>query len=176
MRIAVTGTPGTGKTTVARELAKTLGYRYIDLGTFAVERGLAIEDDDERETKIIDEKELKELLKGKDDVVFDGHYAEMLDPEIVFVIRAPPKVLKERLSKRFNPEKVRENLLAEILDACLISAVERNEKTRIFEIENISRKKTMKKILELVEKGTVGESIAFKPTRRYLTEETLELL
>ena len=37
-------------------------------------------------------------------------------------------------------------------------------------------RKTMKKILELVEKGTVGESIAFKPTRRYLTEETLELL
>ncbi|MCD6398342.1 MAG: AAA family ATPase, partial [Candidatus Aenigmarchaeota archaeon] len=31
MKIGITGTPGTGKTEVSKELSKLLNYKYIDL-------------------------------------------------------------------------------------------------------------------------------------------------
>ena len=53
MIIAVTGTPCTGKTMVSKKIAGTLGYRYIDVGEFAEKYNLIIEEDTERETKIV---------------------------------------------------------------------------------------------------------------------------
>jgi adenylate kinase len=176
MRIAVTGTPGTGKTTVAKALAERGGYRYIDLGGFAEENGLILDKDTQRDTKIVNEEALKKQLKNMDNVIFDGHYAEQLKPDIIFVIRTPPKILKERLAKKFGPEEVKENLLAEILDSCLISAVEHNEKTNVFEIENRSQEETLEKILRLIAERKIEESVAFKPTKRYLSEKNLDLL
>ena len=176
MIIAVTGTPCTGKTVVSKKIAETLGYRYIDVGEFAEKYNLIIEEDAERETKIVDEKKLKKLLKHEDDVVIDGHYSEIVNSDIVFVLRCPPKILKERLSKKFGPEKVKENLLAEILDSCLISAAEKNDNTTVFEIENISTEKTVEKILTLIRNKKIEESIAFKPTCKYLNDENLNLL
>jgi len=176
MIIAVTGTPCTGKTVVSKKIAETLGYRYIDVGEFAEKYNLIIEEDAERETKIVDEKKLKKLLKHEDDVVIDGHYSEIVNSDIVFVLRCPPKILKERLLKKFSPEKVKENLLAEILDSCLISAAENNDNTTVFEIENISTEKTVEKILTLIRNKKIEESIAFKPTCKYLNDENLNLL
>lgn len=43
---------------------------------------------------------------------------------VVFVLRCDPRTLEKRLNrKRWKPSKVRENVLAEMLDACLIDAV-----------------------------------------------------
>jgi adenylate kinase len=42
----------------------------------------------------------------------------------VFVLRCHPRILKRRLrAKGWNQRKIRENLLAEILDICLISSI-----------------------------------------------------
>jgi len=176
MRIAVTGTPCTGKSTISKKIAEILNYRYIDIGNFAEKNNLIIKKDPERKTDVVDEKKLKKLLKNLDNIVLDGHYSELLDPDIVFVLRCPPEILKERLKKKFSKKKVRENLLAEILDSCLISAAQNNDHTIVFEIENLSIEKTVEKMIELIKNRSVEESIAFKPTCRYLTEKNLDLL
>lgn len=38
MKIAITGIPGVGKTTIAKALAKKLGYQYIDLNKLIIEK------------------------------------------------------------------------------------------------------------------------------------------
>ncbi len=176
MRIAVTGTPGTGKTTMAQIIAEKLEYRYINLGKFAENHGLAVEEDAERNTRVVDEESLKNIVRDMDNVVFDGHYAEQLDPDITFVLRCPPQMLKTRLEKKFGPKKVRENLLAEILDSCLVSAAEHNDPEKVFEIENTSIEKTIEKIMRLIKEKRPLESIAYKKTCTYLNEDNLTLL
>ncbi|MEM4053288.1 MAG: AAA family ATPase, partial [Ignisphaera sp.] len=46
--IVVAGVPGTGKTSVSRELASLTGFQLIELGRYALERGLVTGFDDER--------------------------------------------------------------------------------------------------------------------------------
>ncbi|MFH1786930.1 MAG: adenylate kinase family protein [archaeon] len=134
MRISVTGTPGTGKHTIARRLAERLKFELIDLGSFAKEKGLTTPDE-ERHTLEVNVKKLKELLKDKGDVIFVSNYAELIPADIVFVIRCHPGELVKRLVARNYPfKKVRENAEAECLDYCLQQALEHNQ--LVAEIDN----------------------------------------
>jgi adenylate kinase len=73
MLIAITGTPGVGKSTVAKILAEKLGYEYIDLKEFALEHNIGEEKEGELELDVDElsywvEKELKNK-----NAVIDGH-------------------------------------------------------------------------------------------------------
>ena len=59
----VTGTPGTGKTTVSTILSEKLGARNIELSKFAIENGYVIEDDVERDTKVVDMEALESAVQ-----------------------------------------------------------------------------------------------------------------
>lgn len=131
--IVITGTPGVGKTTVARELAKTDGYRLIELNSIAKEVGALAGQDPDRGAAIIDEtklkRELARVLKSEGaKFIIEGHYGEIVPPkfvERVVVIRLDPRILRLRLIERgYPPSKVNENVQAEILDSCLVNAVE----------------------------------------------------
>ena len=60
--VIVTGTPGTGKTTIAKKLAKKLNYHYIDVNKLISKYKLAEGYDRKRKTKIVDIKRLNKLL------------------------------------------------------------------------------------------------------------------
>ena len=60
--IAVTGVPGTGKTTIAKKLAKRLKYHYLDVNKLVSEHKLSEGYDRERTTKIVDIKKLNRFL------------------------------------------------------------------------------------------------------------------
>ena len=57
--MVVSGTPGTGKTTLAKSLAKKLKYSYIDVNEIIKENKLEEGFDKKRKSKIIDTKKLK---------------------------------------------------------------------------------------------------------------------
>ncbi|HLG24957.1 MAG TPA: AAA family ATPase [Candidatus Nanoarchaeia archaeon] len=62
--ICVTGTPGTGKTTVAKKLALKIGFLYLDINGFVSKNKLYSGYDKKRKSKIVDIKKLnKELVK-----------------------------------------------------------------------------------------------------------------
>ncbi|MGA2460767.1 MAG: AAA family ATPase [Candidatus Bathyarchaeia archaeon] len=142
--IIVTGTPGTGKTTISRQLAEEIGARYLPLTQHVSSYGLYSGVDVRRNSKVMDLKrtraDLKRLLLKEDKtIVVDSHIPDVIAPKSlvkrVLVLRCHPKVLKSRLrAKKWKQEKVQENLLAEILDACLLEAVDYYGWRPVFEI------------------------------------------
>lgn len=126
MRAALTGTPGTGKTTVA----KLLPFRLIDINALVVDEGLSLGTDPDRGCLIADVEALAERIEElapEDEaeiVILEGHFSHHFASEAI-VLRTRPAVLRERLARRGYPErKIRENLEAEALDVVLAEAVE----------------------------------------------------
>ena len=60
--IAVTGTPGTGKTTFSKKLAKKLNFYYIDVNQIISKYKLSEGYDRKRQTNVIDVKKLNKVL------------------------------------------------------------------------------------------------------------------
>ncbi len=52
MRICITGTPGVGKTAIARRLGEVLGYRVLNEKEFAIKEGIGDFDAAENELVI----------------------------------------------------------------------------------------------------------------------------
>ena len=130
--IIITGTPGVGKSEVARALSKITGRKVIDLNSLAKSsRGIRWRDAS-RDTAIVNTKALRKALRSeiKEDqqVIIEGHLADLVPDEFVriaIVLRCHPIVLMERLGRRgYSKGKIRENAEAELLDSCLIAAME----------------------------------------------------
>jgi len=143
MRIALTGTPGTGKSAVGRELAR-LGLSVVSLNSFARGRGLLGVRDRARRTREMDLAGLgraleRELPAGKG-VFLEGHVAHLLEVDHAVVLRCSPPVLRRRLAaRRYPAAKVRENSLAEALDAITAEAVARLGRRRVSELDTTRR-------------------------------------
>lgn len=125
MRVALTGTPGTGKTTLAEPLADLLGVDVIYLNEEI--RGQDLVEGYDEGTAVADLDAVRREFQGADDVVIEGHLSHHLEADVAVVLRCRPDVLYERLRKRFDDEKARENAEAEALDVVLAEAIEHQD-------------------------------------------------
>jgi adenylate kinase len=142
--ILVTGTPCVGKTTTGKALAVKLNAEYINLTDYAKANGLTLGEDKQRQTLIIDEeamsKKLAETITDSEHaIIIDGHYAAAVTPTNlvtqVFVLRRNPIELKKQMQNcGFSDAKIDENLSAEILDSCLIEALD-NQQGKVCELD-----------------------------------------
>ncbi|MEM3735311.1 MAG: adenylate kinase family protein [Candidatus Bathyarchaeia archaeon] len=144
--ILITGTPCVGKTSVARLLAVRLNAVYVNLTEFATKNNLVIGADERRGgSLIVDERRLKKAVTrlveevGEQSVVIDGHYAADVIPKKLvthaFVLRRDPVELRSFMEKAgFSGNKLWENLASEILDVCLVDALNAYGKERVCEI------------------------------------------
>ena len=157
MLIAVTGTPGTGKTSACDVLAHR-GYLVIDLDEVARKEGLVVGRDESRATDEIDVDALRERLRIPAKVaVLKSHYSHRMDVNIAVVLRCRPSVLRARLAARgWAPEKVHENVEAEAIDVVLQEAVERLP--FVFEVDttNSTPNETAEAILAILQGKTKG--------------------
>ena len=121
MLVALTGTPGTGKSSTCEELAKR-GYLVVDLDVAARELGLVERGED---GDIVDVEGLAQGFRAPTKVAFlKAHYAHRVPANVIIVLRCQPRQLWERLSERGWAEgKVRENVEAEAIDVVLQEAV-----------------------------------------------------
>ncbi len=138
MRTALTGTPGTGKTTISNILNERYGIRVVHLHDVIVENRYYLARDESRNSLVVD---IASLVKHKfaEDCLIEGHLSYCLQVDLVIVLRANPKVLKQRLYSKGYPEaKVLENYEAEILDVILIEALEIQEFDKVYEVDTTS--------------------------------------
>ena len=155
--ICVTGTPGTGKTTLSKKLANELGFLHFEVKNFISKNKIFEGYDKKRKTKIVDVKKLnKELIRtiksrnGINGIVIDSHLSHYLPrkyADLVIAAKCGIKELNKRLKKRkYHKNKIQENLQAEIFDICYNEAVGRKHKvividtTKGFNMGNIVRK------------------------------------
>ena len=147
--IIVTGSVGTGKTTLSRKLAKKLDLKYIDVNKLIDKEKISSGYDKKRKCKIIDIKKLNKSLirlineykksitektnktnlkksKKINGVIIDSHLSHYLPKKYVdvcIVVKCDLKVIEKRLKKRkYNKEKIKENIECEIFDICLDEA------------------------------------------------------
>jgi adenylate kinase len=98
MRVAVTGTPGTGKTTTV-EAADT-GLEVVHLNDLIREGDLSIGEDPDRGGLVADLDAIADHLAGCQDVLVESHLAHHLDADRVIVLRCHPESLCDRLLDR----------------------------------------------------------------------------
>jgi len=117
--VGITGTPGTGKKTLAPLIASRMGLPCISLYDQAVSSRLIKKDDDDAE---VDTSALRRFLARhvSGPALIHGHLLPYVlggrDVRKVAVLRCEPKALKQRLLKRgYQPKKVVGNVEAELI-------------------------------------------------------------
>lgn len=142
--VAITGTPGTGKTSVGREL-RALGFPVLLLNRAA--KRFTVGRDRARRTDIVDVRRLDRWLgrwirddriweanrrvflfpenwlepegrdaKGRRFLFLEGHLAHELSfVDRIVVLRLDPRVLERRLRRKYSRRKARENAEAEAI-------------------------------------------------------------
>ena len=164
--ILITGTPCIGKTTLAKQLAAKLNAQYINLTELAKTHSLTIGEDKTRRTTIIDQEKLRAKIvetlnsSNKETTIVDSHYAAALVPKrfkpYIFVLRRNPIELRKLLEKRgFSDTKMWENLASEILDVCLVEALQEHEQERICELDITEKtaENVMNEVLAVLNEG-----------------------
>lgn len=144
--IAVTGTPGTGKTTFGRTLAESLGAELVDLNDLIARKKIYRADREGTKVASLDrmKREFTIVLKSKKgEVVVEGllsHFLPKRSLTHVVVLRTKPSVLKARLkTRKFGEKKLRENVEAEALDIILWEAVKTHGRRKVYEIDTTRR-------------------------------------
>lgn len=136
--VALTGTPGVGKSSVAQALQPAL--RSIEVGDLALRCGAGRRIGEGIE---VDVPRLSRCLRrARDRSEFDlwvGHLAHLLPCRDIIVLRCHPAELGRRLAAadRGTPRTRRENATAEALDLVLIEAVRPGH--RVWEIDTTAR-------------------------------------
>ncbi len=140
MRLAVTGTPGTGKTTATDRLEVEYGIEVVHCNELIEQEELSTGVDAERDSAIVDIEALAERLADREDCVLESHLAHQLPADRVAVLRCDPAKLESRLLERGESEqKARENAESEALDVILAEAVDRHGREAVYEIDTTDR-------------------------------------
>jgi adenylate kinase len=137
-RVAVTGTPGTGKSTATALLEDE--YDVIHLNDLIKgDDALWTERDPDRDTLVADLDAVRERL-GDWSGVLDSHLAHRFDVDRVVVLRCRPETVEKRLRERGESDATAaENAESEALDVILSEAAEEHGVENVYEIDATDR-------------------------------------
>ena len=120
-RVAITGTPGVGKTSVSGFL-EAVGFTVMSVEELAEEHGCIGSEDPEDGARPIDIEKLSGLLSTawsappNGMIAIDGHLSHTLPVDAVVVLRCSPEVLKRRLHERgYSEGKINSNYEWELM-------------------------------------------------------------
>jgi adenylate kinase len=151
MKVALTGTPGTGKTSVAQLLVNR-GYTVESFDRLAADHVVGY--DPKRECDVVDVDSINATFRPADDIIIEGHLSHLLNMDGAIVLRCHPKVLQMRLRHKGWPDpKVQENVAAEGLDIILTEAKERYGDRNVAEIDTTTRsaQQTAEILIDVIE-------------------------
>jgi adenylate kinase len=128
--VALSGTPGTGKTAVAALMSER-GWHAIEVGDLARSSGAVVDVD-----LLVPAMEAHLASLDLPRVLLVGHLAHLMPCHTVVVLRTSPSVLRQRLESRgWPPAKVQENVEAEAVGVVLVESVEREPPVPVYEVD-----------------------------------------
>lgn len=157
MSLVITGNPGVGKHTTAKNLAKILGYKLLDINKIARESNIYEKAD---ETHDVDVSKLKNILKKKilKKSIIVGHLAPyvLTKSQIskAIILRKNPYSLSLIYKKRkYSKKKTIENLGSEVLGIIAFETIKKFGKEKTFQIDTTSKSvvKISKEITDILE-------------------------
>ena len=189
MRVAVTGTPGTGKTSATEAFERGVADAFVGDGVDEVDDSEVIHlndhvgtdrlytgVDESRESLVadldgieawLDERENAEDRKEAETLLVESHLAHLLPADRVVVLRCHPEELTRRLSERgVKKSKASENAESEALDTVLSEAVSRHGTESVYEVDTIDRTPT--EVGEAIAAVVAGERAPSAGTVSYL--------
>lgn len=152
MFIAISGTPGTGKTAAAKILSRMLKAKLITTDFLIKKYKIKTSYDRKRKTKIIDTKKLAAVAKQEAKkhrnrlALFESHLSHFAAADLTIILRTNPAELEKRLKKKkWRENKIRENVEAEAIGVISYSC---RKKKNIIEID--TTEKSPKQTAELI--------------------------
>jgi len=146
MRLAITGTPGCGKTTLAKLLCTKLNLKLINEKDFALKNKLgSFNEENELEIPLKEfEKKANAFLKKNDNILFEGHVLceAKLNVDKIIVITIDPEELELRLEQRnYSAAKIMDNVFCEGIEYCKKHAIRNYPKEKILVVKSLSSQK-----------------------------------
>ncbi|OQR75323.1 adenylate kinase isoenzyme 6-like [Tropilaelaps mercedesae] len=130
--ILITGTPGTGKTTLCSELANRVpDVEWINIAELAKENNCFESYDDQYHCPVLDEEKLMDEMEDRmsqpsGGMIVDYHGCDFFPKrwfDVVFVLRTDTKLLYDRLAHRgYTGKKLEDNVQCEIFQVLLDEA------------------------------------------------------
>ncbi len=153
--IIISGTPGTGKSALAKLLSQKLDLKNLNLKPLLKKNSEGY--DRKKQCHIINTKKLnKEIIKiikqSKENLILSSHLLHRLPKKYVnlcIITKCSDlKKLKQRLQKRkYSKKKIEENLQCEIFDICLNEAKKKKHNILVVDTcKKIDQKKLVTKI------------------------------
>lgn len=165
--IYLLGVPGTGKSSVGRELIGILEGECVDVSELVLGRGFYTTFDRQRATHVADVRRVREFLaqraiSPKGYLVVSSNFAVLVPGAsdfFVFLLRCSPLVLMNRLRERgYDDKKISDNLIAELIGLSLDDACATFGSRKVVEIDvtNLSLSLTASCIIEKLQQGAIN--------------------
>ena len=141
--ILLTGVPGTGKTSIAREWCAQSNLAYLSLNDLVKAEGLHTGTDARTGALVVEMDKLEEaanawLAAVHSPVIIEGHLGcdIKLKVERVLVLRLHPDEVVSRLRARnYNTYQLDENKMAELLDYCTLRSIRNYGSRKVYELD-----------------------------------------
>lgn len=162
MRIIVTGTPGVGKTAVARLLGKRLKCAVLNEHDFCMRKRIGQFEHGELVVPLGKfQKALNAELKKRGNIIAEGHLlCEIkLNADAAILLRLHPELLEARLERRgYNAEKIQDNVFCEGIDYCKKHLYRNYKRSMIIEVSAHGTAKETANIIfnKLKERSDIG--------------------
>ncbi len=159
--ITITGSPGTGKSALAKFLSKKLGFERLDLHKYY--QKISKRYDQKKQSQVIDYQKFERLVRekvkqSKKGLIVDSHISHLLPKKLVdlclVLVCSDLKKLEARLKKRkYSQRKIRENLDAEIFQVCLMEAKEKGHEVLMFDTaKGLNKNKIVSEVYAVLRK------------------------
>ena len=156
--IALTGSPGTGKSTLASRLRKE-GLTIITLEEAAESVDALSEFEALREVELSKLAEWK--WEGDTHCVIDGHLSHHCPVDAVIVLRCNPIQLRRRLEQRtgYGPDKIESNVAWELISGVWADLIVLHPHANVVEIDTTEQDVSMDLVLDFILNDTPSSSV-----------------
>ena len=153
--IAITGSPGVGKTTISDMLASQ-GWKVNNIAELAKTFDCEGDYDELMGCVEIDIHKLAErfLMEPNDNLIIDGHLAHFLAVDAIVILRCEPSQLRARLESRgYTQPKINANLEWELIAGTWSEIVEFDIDVPILELDSstLSAEELIKRLLDWID-------------------------